>query len=60
MNHSTIHIEKVSNGWVIRADPSNPMYFAQILAVFNNIDDMTQWVKDNYDTDEEKKDGATC
>jgi hypothetical protein len=59
MNHGVIHIEKVSNGWVIRAD-AGPMFSAQILAVFNNIDDMTQWVKDNYDSDEKKKDGATC
>jgi hypothetical protein len=59
MNHGAIHIEKVSNGWVIRGDVG-PMFSHQILAVFNNIDDMTQWVKDNYDSDEKKKDGATC
>lgn len=47
MDTNQLNIQKVANGYIVREGFSQGV-FARELAVFNDVNDMCEWIKQNF------------
>lgn len=48
MHGGSILIEQASNGYVVRSAHRDPGYANGVLAVFNHLEDLAEWLRANF------------
>lgn len=48
MDMNQLNIQKVANGYIVREDKSRGDFLCRDLAVFNDVNDMCEWIKKNF------------